>query len=74
MQKAKSVSTVEGKTVKGFLLQKCIGRGSFGEVYLGYKVNDTVKRPIAIKKINRAQLTAKGSSKEFVDNEIQIMS
>ena len=51
--KRKKETNAEGMIIRGYSIEKWIGKGSFGSVYLGYNTQDKVKRLLAIKVINR---------------------
>ena len=73
MHKSSPIKTFEGNTIKSFVLEKFIGQGACSQVYLGYNVNDSEKRKIAIKKFDRALLSERGIGKDIVENEIKVM-
>ena len=56
--------------IEDLTLQKCLGKGSFGEVYLSTKRGR--KEIFATKKISRAQAD-KPSLKKYFENEIKIL-
>ena len=70
MEKSSESQKEERKTIKGYTLDKLVGKGAFGEVYLGYNTQAADKKLVAIKKINRDKFFKNGGSKELVENEI----
>ena len=70
MEKSSESQKEERKTIKGYTLDKLVGKGAFGEVYLGYNTQAEDRTLVAIKKINRAMFFKNGGSKELVQNEI----
>ena len=57
------------KVVDNYVLERCIGKGQFGEVYKSY--NKVTGEDIAVKTINRSSL--KGKFYELLENEIKVL-
>ena len=57
--------------VDQYILEKCLGKGSFGEVYLT-KVKDDDKKVLATKKLERKKIEGTEALK-YLKNEIQIL-
>ena len=57
------------KVVDNYVLERCIGKGQFGEVYKSY--NKQTGEDIAVKTIDRSSL--KGKFYELLENEIKVL-
>jgi tRNA A-37 threonylcarbamoyl transferase component Bud32 len=58
-------------TISHYELLKCIGKGAFGKVHLGNQVLTGLK--VALKTINKKQLSLDPTCKTKIENEIQLL-